>query len=169
MYYKGFMKELLLTGYARESTKLPNDDQIWYLPHHGTYQPSKPNQIRVVFDCSAEYKSRCLNMELLPGRDLANQLTDVLLSFRKETIAFMADIEKINLQIRVSEKYRNFLRFLWWKDGDFSKEPIDHEMCAHVFGGASSGACSNYALKRTAKEYEKKYGTETAHTLRENF
>ena len=53
MYYKGFMEELLLTGYARESTKLPNDGQVWYLPHHGTYHPSKPNQIRVVFDCSA--------------------------------------------------------------------------------------------------------------------
>ena len=81
----------------------------------------------------------------------------------------MADIEKMYFQIRVSEKYRNFLRFLWWKDGDFSKEPIDHEMCTHVFRGVSSGACSNYALKRTAKENEKKYGTETAHTLRENF
>ena len=42
-------------------------------------------------------------------------------------------------------------------------------MSAHVFGGGSSGNCSNYALKRTAKENEKKYGTETARTLRENF
>ena len=42
-------------------------------------------------------------------------------------------------------------------------------MCTHVFGGISSGACSNYTLKRTAKENEKKYGTETACTLIENF
>ena len=42
-------------------------------------------------------------------------------------------------------------------------------MCAHIFGGVSSGASSSYALKRTAKENEKKYGTETACTLRENF
>ena len=42
-------------------------------------------------------------------------------------------------------------------------------MCAHVFGGVSSGACSNYALKRNAKKNEKKYGTETARTLRGNF
>ena len=41
-------------------------------------------------------------------------------------------------------------------------------MFAHVFGGVSSGACSNYALKRTAKENEKKHVTETACTLREN-
>ena len=46
---------------------------------------------------------------------------------------------------------------------------IDHEICAHLFGGVSSGPSSNYPLKRTAKENEKKYGTETACTLRENF
>ena len=38
-----------------------------------------------------------------------------------------------------------------------------------VFGGVSFGACSNYVLKRTAKENEKKYEAETASTLRENF
>ena len=72
-------------------------------------------------------------------------------------------------QIRVTEKHRNLLRLLWWKDYDFSKVPIDHEMCAHLFGGVSSGPCSNYPLKRTAKENVKKHGTETACTLRDNF
>ena len=81
----------------------------------------------------------------------------------------MGDIEKVYFQIHVSEKHQNFLRFLWWKDGDFSKAKTDHEMCAHVYGGVSSGACSSYALKRTAKENEKKYETETARTLRRNF
>ena len=58
MHYKGFIEELLLQGYARESIKSPNDGQVWYLPYNGIYHPSKPNKIRVVFDCSAEYKSR---------------------------------------------------------------------------------------------------------------
>ena len=140
-----------------------------YLPHHGIYLSSKSNKIRLVFDCNAEYKGRCLNKKLLPGPDLANQLIVVLLRFRKETIAFMTDIEKMYFQIRVAEKHRDFLRFLWWKDGDFSNDPIDHVMGAHIFGGVSFGVCSNYALKRTANENEKKYGTETAHTLKENF
>ena len=169
MHYKGFMEELLLKGYARESTKSPNDGQVWHLPHHGIYHPSKPNKIRVVFDCSVEYKGRCLNKELLPGPDLANQLIGLLLRFRKETITFMADIEKMYFQLCAAEKHQDFLRFLWRKDGDFSKELIYHVMCAHVFGGFLYGACSNYALKRTVKENEKKYGTGTAPTLRENF
>ena len=68
----------------------------------------------------------------------------------------------------MSEKRQNFLRFSWWRDGDFPKEPIDHDMCAHVFRGVSFGACRNYALKRTPKENET-HGTETACTLRKNF
>ena len=59
-------------------------------------------------------------------------------------------------QIRVAEKHRDFLRFLWWKDADFWKEPIDHVVCAHVLRGVSFRACSNNALKRAAKENEKK-------------
>ena len=102
------MEELFLKGYARESTKSPNDGQVWYLPHHGIYHPSKPNKIKVVLDCSVEYKVRCLNKELLPCPDLENQLIGVLLRFRKETIAFMADIEKMYFQIHVAEKHRKF-------------------------------------------------------------
>ena len=66
MHYKGFMEEILLKGYARESTKSPNDCQVCYLSRHDIYHPSKPNKI------SAEYKGRCLNKELLPGPGLAN-------------------------------------------------------------------------------------------------
>ena len=108
MHYKGFMEELLLEGYTRKPTKAPNDFQVFYLPHQGIYHPSKPNKIRVVFDSSAEYKGRCLNKELLPGPDLANQLIGVLVRLRTESVAFMADIEKMYFQISVTEKHRNF-------------------------------------------------------------
>ena len=46
---------------------------------------------------------------------------------------------------------------------------INHEMCVHVFGGVSSGACSNYALRRTAVENENKYGKDAAEMLKNNF
>lgn len=84
----------------------------------------------MVFDCNAQYKGRCLDKELLPVPDLANELISVLLGFRKETLEFMAYIEKMFLQVCVSEKHRNFLRFLWQKDNAFTK---NHEMCAYVF------------------------------------
>ena len=63
MYYKGFMDKLLIKGNARESTRSPNDGQVWYLPHYGIYHPINLNKVRVAFDCSTEYKGRCLNKE----------------------------------------------------------------------------------------------------------
>ena len=100
------------------------------------------------------------------GPDLTNQLIGVLTRFRQEEVAVIADIEKMYVQILVADEHRSLLRFLWWKDGDMSKEIIDHEICVHVFGGVSSGACSNYALRRTAIENENKYA---AKTLKNNF
>ena len=41
--------------------------------------------------------------------------------------------------------------------------------CVLIFFVFLLGVCNNYALKRTAEENEKKYGTEIAHSLRENF
>ena len=67
----------------------------------------------------------------------------------------MADIEKMYFQILVADEHISLLIFLWWKDGDMSKEIIDHDMCVYVLGGVSSEACSNYALRRTAIENEK--------------
>ena len=49
-----------------------------------------------------------------------------------------------------------------------SKEIIDHELRVHVYGGISSGACSNYTL-RTAIENESKYGEDAAEMLKNNF
>ena len=92
------------------------------------------------------------------GPNLTKQLIGVFTRFQQEEVAVMIDIEKMYFQILVADEHRNLLRFLWWKDGGTSKEIIDHEMCVHIFGGVSSGACSNYALRKTAIENENKYG-----------
>ena len=84
-------------------------------------------------------------------------------------MAVVTGIKKMYFQILVASKHRSLLRFLWWEDGNMSKEIIDHEMCVHVFGGISSGACSNYTLRRTAIENENKYGEDAAEMLKNNF
>ena len=103
------------------------------------------------------------------GPNLTKQLIGVFTRFQQEEVAVMIDIEKMYFQILVADEHRNLLRFLWWKDGDMSKEIIDHEMCVHVFGGVSSGACSNCALRRTAIENENKFDKDAAETLKNNF
>ena len=60
------------------------------------------------------------------------------------------------------------LQFLWWEGSNFSDQPTDHQICFHVFGGASSPRCCNYALKRMAVDNEVQFGPEAAKTLMRN-
>ena len=138
-HYKSFMNEIISKGYAKQSDDTSQNGRVWYLPHHGVYHPLKP-----------EYRGRSINKDLLAGPDLTNQTVGTLIKFRQDKVAFVADIQKMFFQVYVSHEHRSLLRFLWWQDDDISREPVDHEMCVHVFGGTSSPYCSNYALKRTA-------------------
>ena len=167
--YKTFIEDMLRKGYAEESKTSPKTGKCWYIPHHGVYHPKKPDKIRVVFDCSAELEGKSLNRALMSGPDLTNQIVGVLLKFRQENVAFMADIEAMFYQVKVPPEQRSFMRFLWWENSDTRKQILEYEMCAHVFGGTSSPSCSNYALKRTAADNQNQYGKNAADTLRKKF
>ena len=119
---------------------------------HGVFHPKKPDKLRIVYDCSAKYKGGSLNEHLLSGPDLTNSIVGVLLRFRQESFAFMCDIEGMFHQFKVHEEYRDFLRFLWWENGDTSRDPEDYRMTVHLFGATSSPGCSNYGLKKTAND-----------------
>ena len=69
---------------------------------YGAFYPQKPNKIRVVFDCSAEYKGEALNKHLLQGPDLTNKLVGVLVRFRRDPVAVMVDIESMFLQVHLT-------------------------------------------------------------------
>ena len=159
---KGFMDDLIKKGYAEKSTKEAPEGRTWYIPHHEVYHPSKPGKIRMVFDCSAEFKEVSLNKNLMSGPDLTNQTVGVLTRFLEEPVVIMGDIESMFHQVMVPREDRSLLRFLWWEDHDF-------EMCVHVFGGTSSPNCCNYALKRTAYDKKSRYQTDVMDTLNRNF
>ena len=152
--------KIISKGYARKSTREVAPGKIWYLPHHGVYHPNKPGMIRVIFDLSADYKGRYINRELLSGPDLTNQIAGVLLQFREEQLVVMGDIEPMFCQIKFPDDQCSFLKFLWWEDCDTNKEIIDCEMTAHVFGGASSPSCSNFALRKTASDNIHEYASD---------
>lgn len=146
-----------------------NDGRVWYLPHFGVYHPKKPDQIRVVFDSSAEFQGVSLNKELLPGPDLMNSLVGVLFRFRKENIAIMCDIEQMFHTFHVNPEHQNFLRFLWFKDNDPSKEIVEYKMTVHLFGNAPSPAIATFGLRHTADDGEERYGKETSQFVHRNF
>ncbi len=89
-----------------------------------------------------------LNDVLLQGPDLTNSLLGVLLRFRREPIAIMADIQHMFYCFLVKEEHRNFLKFLWYKDNDPQQELVDYRMKVHVFGNSPSPAVATYGLRR---------------------
>lgn len=167
--YVSFMSEMVSSGYAEkvDSSELLKD-QVWYIPHHGVYNSQK-NKLRVVFDCSARFKGQSLNDHLLQGPDLTNTLVGVLCRFREDDIAFCCDVAKMFYQFRVSPQHRDYMRFLWWENGDFSLVPSVYRMTVHLFGAASSPSCANFGLRQIAFDYESQYGLDVGVFLRDNF
>jgi hypothetical protein len=71
-------------------------------------------------------------------------------------------------RVRVPDEDANFLRFFWWQDGDPSKPVIQYQMVVHMFGAASSPACANNALRKTADDNESQF-SEAAKTVKIHF
>ena len=123
---------------------------------------------RIVFDAKANRKGFCLNDALLQGPDLTTPLIDVLLRFRIGKHAYAADIKGIFNQVLVPPPHRDMFRFLWWKDGNISSDPITYRVKSHVFGAKRSPSCANFALRKTADEATG-HSVSSRSTLKTNF
>ena len=169
--YQDFMQDMLDKGYAEEVAREDqgrNDGRVWYLPHHAVQNPKK-DKIRVVFDCASEYRGISLNEELLSGPNLTNPLLDVLVRFRQGPVAFAADLEAMFYQVKVPEADRDFLRFLWWSNGDVNSAPSEYRMTVHLFGASSSPSCASFALRRSALDFGDDCSAEAKSTVLSNF
>ncbi|XP_068250652.1 uncharacterized protein [Palaemon carinicauda] len=167
--YTAFMDKLFEKGYAY---KIPDDEvnkiPVWYLPHHVVFHPKK-GKIRVVFDCSAKFEGVSLNDVLLQGPNLTNSLTGVLIRFRQEVYAFIGDIEAMFFQIKIPPENQDYVRFLWWPNGDINRPLEEFRMAVHIFGAISSPSIANNALKATADKADEKYDSTVGNTIRHNF
>ena len=135
------MQKYIKNGYAR---KLPNEEfdktsqRTWYLPHHPVFNKHKPNKIRTVFDAAAEHD----------GMSLLNNLTGILLRFRKHKVVIADDTEAMYHQVTVPKS--EAITFLRQEDLSES-DPEVYQMVVHIFGGKDSPCCANYALKKLEK------------------
>lgn len=152
--YTNFMEATISDDHAEKAETTPiAKGREWYIPHHGVLHPQK-KKLRVVFDCSATTGDTCLNDHLLTGPNLISNLVSILCRFRQHNIAITCDIEKMFHQFKVTPEHQDYLRFLWWEQGDLDKEPSVFKMKVHLFGAASSPGCANYALKRLGRDCE---------------
>ena len=167
--YAEVIKESLDSGFAEP---VPPSDKgkvgsVWYIPHHGV--PKDQDDVRVVFDCSADYKGNNLNGELLQGPNLINTLIGILLRFRSSPIGISCDIKKMYYNFFVNEEHRDLLRFLWWPDGDTSLSPADYRMTVHIFGSLSSGGVANYCLRKISEWYGESFPQQVKNFVEKDF
>ncbi|WP_204107600.1 hypothetical protein, partial [Streptococcus dysgalactiae] len=152
-------KEQLCLGYETR----------WYLPHHAVINPKKPEKLRVVLDCAARHNGTSLNDLLYQGPDTTSNLVSILLRFRRDSIAVVADVQEMFMQVNVAEKDRGALRYLWWPEGKLDAEPVEYQMTRHPFGATSSPFCANFALRRTAIDFGKRYDLSVIEAVEQNF
>ena len=145
----------------------PGDRQVWYLLHHPVTHPLKPEKVRVVFDCAAQFAHTSLNRQLLQGPDLTNSIVGVLTRFPQEFVGLVADIQSMFHQVRVEPRDCDALRFLWWPGGDLSAELTEYRIVKHLFGATSSPSVVNLCLKKTA-EMDGGWNSEVANVIKRN-
>ena len=87
---------------------------VWYLPYFVTSQAKK----RIVYDGKSKFHVVCVNDAILSGPDLLNSLVHILIRFRREEFALMADITKCYFQINLPASQRDLLRILWFENND---------------------------------------------------
>ena len=169
--YREKIEEYVNKGYAR---KLQPDEvsrtsaTTWYLPHHPVFHPTKPGKTHIVFDAAAKFEDTSLNDNLLQGPNLANEIVDVLIRFRKERVAVVADIQEMFHQVKVPEKDRDSLRFLWFSS-DLDNTPETYCMNVHIFGAKDSPSIANFALQKTAKDNSSNFSQSAIETVGKNF
>ena len=72
-----------------------------------------------------------------------NDLSRVLLRFRRYLYAVQADISQMFLQVLLRAEDRKFHRFLWWENNHL----IIYEFLRHLFGNAGSPAVAIFCIK----------------------
>jgi hypothetical protein len=108
------INQLIANGFVEEAD-FNYDGLHTYLPHHPVYRTDKATtKIRPVFDGAARSKyGPSLNDVLETGPNLNPDLLSVLMRFRMNRIAWIADIEKASLNIALQPEDAEAVRFLW--------------------------------------------------------
>ncbi|MEE4247410.1 MAG: DUF1759 domain-containing protein [Kangiellaceae bacterium] len=144
-------------GVVEEAATDKVSSPLHYLPHRAIVrEDAGSTKVRVVFDASARANrfSASLNDCLQTGDSALTTIPRLLQAFRIKEVALTADVEKAFLQIRVDEKDRDALRFLWTEDPLQPNSPIIVMRYAAVVFGLT---CSPAILERVIQHHISRY------------
>ncbi|XP_055387374.1 uncharacterized protein LOC129615957 [Condylostylus longicornis] len=136
-----------------------------YLPHHGVIkESSSTTKLRVVFDASRPTSNgSSLNDKTLKGPVIQDDLSTLLLRFRKYKIAFTADLEKMYRQIRIAPQHADYQRVVW-RDSP-SQSIRDYKLTTVTFGTKSAPFLATRVLKQLAIDEKLNYPIASRITL----
>ena len=89
-------------------------DTVYYLPHHPVIRKCKETtKVRPVFDGSCSKNKPSLNDCLYAGPNLLPKIFDILIQFRFNYVAILADIQEAFRNVEIAEEHKDYVRFLW--------------------------------------------------------
>ena len=155
--FNSVMEEYLDLNHA-EVVPIPDLDKplnkVFYLPMHAVRKDcSTTTKLRIVFDASAKTSTGVsLNDTLLVGHTVHSSLVDVLLRFRLNRVALIADVSKMYRAVGLDDSDKDLHRFIWRRSPE---EPlIDYRMTRVTFGVSASSFAANMSIKQNALDYE---------------
>lgn len=106
--YEEGIREYVENGYIE---KISVERAKNYLPHSSVFKMDNLTmKLRIVFDASAKTTNqRSLKDVLMTGPALQADIPVLLMRFREKQFCFLADVQKMFLQIRVDPEQRKFL------------------------------------------------------------
>ena len=100
-----------------------------------------------MFDGSAPLEGKSLDTEALTGPKLQSDVSDILVKFRKETVAMAVDISQMYHKLVLREEDRPLHRFLW-REMDLRKEPEVYEFLRFILGGCYCPFCAQFTWQK---------------------
>ncbi|XP_048000449.1 uncharacterized protein LOC125237428 isoform X2 [Leguminivora glycinivorella] len=148
--YRNFMREYESLGHMSKSN-YQFDSEHFIIPHHGIFKRDS-DKLRVVFNGASQSSNGIsVNQCLHSGKPLQNDITKILLNFRRHQFVFTADIRMMFRQTWIHPDDRRYQLILWREDPSQDLQisrcvalPGSVSYSLHGFGDASEmgyGAC----------------------------
>ncbi|XP_055633016.1 uncharacterized protein LOC129773434 [Toxorhynchites rutilus septentrionalis] len=150
--YENYVGELITSQHIKRMPANPSPRPAIYLPHHAVLKEAQRSTTKlcVVFNGSLKSSNGVtLNDLLMTGPVVQDSLYNILLNFRLHSIALVGDIEKMYLQVRVTDEDSKLIRMLWQEPGSSLEE---YGMCTVTFGLSCASFLATRALKQLAED-----------------
>ncbi|GFW92832.1 integrase catalytic domain-containing protein [Trichonephila clavipes] len=166
--YSEILKEYESQGIIERviETEKPTDRAVFYLPHQAVFcQESLTTKMRIVFDASSHEDGQpSLNDCIWSGGNLNPNIFHLIISFRLNTIAITADIERAFLQISLRDEDRDAVRFLFPDIRSNQTDPYKFQVYRFkrvMFGVNVSPFLLSATIKHHIENYREQYPAAT--------